>query len=150
MNLTQEQALASLVAWLGNKTAGTFDNLPPDSANPIDNRRLVLPSQLAGKTALFVEHISDDDTWTGTVVQKTEMEVWIWIFASPGDDDVPSTVLNGLCAQVRNALAPDGMGNPCTLGGLVHYARVEGKSEYFPGDIGKQALARIQVAILLP
>lgn len=116
------------------------------------SRRLELWTEVSAQPALFLRHTGDTDDYQNTVLQKTTLEAEIWIYSKSGQNPngVPDTALNNLITAVRSALAPDRRGYPQTLGGLVQWARIEGRSEYDPGDLDDQAKALIPVKILCP
>ena len=116
------------------------------------SRRLQLWTEVSAQPALFLRHTGDTDDYQNTVLQQTILEAEIWIYSRAGQnpDSVPDTALNNLITAVRWALAPDPRGFPQTLGGLVQWARIEGRSEYDPGDLDDQAKALIPVRILCP
>jgi hypothetical protein len=101
---------------------------------------------------LYMRHVTDKDDYVQTILQRTTIDVEIWIYSNAGQDPnlAPDITLNNLCTAVRNALKPDYRGAPQTLGGLVQWARVEGESTYDPGDLDKFSKALIPVKVLCP
>jgi len=116
------------------------------------SRRLRLWAETPEQPAIFLRHTDDDDTYNQTVMQKTVISAEIWIYSQAGKDPdaAPDVTLNNLAKCVRSALAMDVRGRPQTLGGLVQWARIEGRSEYDPGDLDNQSKALIPVKILCP
>jgi hypothetical protein len=116
-------------------------------------RRVLLWSKVAAQPALFLRHTATEDIYQNIITSATTIHAEVWIYSKAGLDlDVaPDTALNYLVDAVRNALLPD---NPvlrqCTLGGLVNSCRVEGRSEYDPGDYDGQAKAILPIQILCP
>lgn len=137
-----ETALAALLASFRSSLGATF---------PTIARRLQAWDTVNALPALFIVHLSDEDTWSGNALQSSTLSVQLWVYAVTTPDDVPDTVLNGLVAAVAaTGLAPDDAGSEqFTLGGLVSWCRIEGTSHYFPGDTGNQAVAVVSVKILL-
>ena len=108
-------------------------------------------TDVAAQPALFLRHTAAEDDYPGTVLQRTSIEAEIWIYAKNTDPNAPAdTLLNNLITAVRTVLAADVMGNPVNLSGLARFCRIEGRSDYDPGDIDAQAKAVIPVKILLP
>lgn len=118
-------------------------------------RRVQHWSLVSAQPALFLRHIGTTDEHAGDqFFTITTLECEIWIYANGGKDPnaTPDVELNYLVQKVRQSFVADGdYGDTrCTLGGLVYWARIEGKSDYSPGDQGGQAIARIPVRITLP
>lgn len=118
------------------------------------SRRLKFWTEQKEQPALFLRHTEDDDEYRATMaLSQTEMSAEIWIYSQAGSDPdaAPDTTLNNLCRCVRGVFKPD---NPSTrtytIGGAALWCRIEGKSRYEPGDIGKQSIALLPVRILLP
>lgn len=103
--------------------------------------------------ALFFRHTGDDDRYDNDTLPRTVLEGELWLYSRAGEDPdtAPDTALNNLVRVIREALAPDDPDTNCfTLGGLVHWCRIEGKSDYDPGDLDKQSKAVIPVRMLIP
>jgi hypothetical protein len=117
------------------------------------SRRLKFWSEVEEQPALFVTHTGAEDEWSNDVFAKTTVEADIVIYSRAGEDPdaAPDITLNNLVNAVREALAPDDPATGTfTLGDLCHWCRIEGKTEYDPGDTDKQSKAVIAVRILLP
>jgi hypothetical protein len=132
----------------GNHTGASFS-----TGFQTTGRRVLLWSKVAAQPALFLRHTATEDVYSNIITSATTIHAEVWIYSKAGKDaDVaPDTALNYLVDAVRSALQPD---NPilrqCTLGGLVNSCRVEGRSEYDPGDLDGQAKAIIPIQILCP
>jgi hypothetical protein len=116
-------------------------------------RRTILWTQVASQPALFLRHTATEDDWNNIVFSRVTVEAEIWIYSRAGaDPDAPAdTSLNNLVRAVRESFAPDNHGtNTFTLGGLVYWCRIEGKSDYDPGDIDGQSKAVLPVRLMLP
>lgn len=113
-------------------------------------RRVKHWTQVPEQPALFLRRTGMHDHHNGSM-PITTMECELWIYCKAGGDPeiAPDEVLTGLENEVRAALAPDDQ-NRFTIGGLVHWCRIDGKSDISPGDQGPQAIARIPVKITLP
>lgn len=139
--MTPEQAIAALLAWFESQLAGSFNTF---------GRRINFANQVPEQPALFVTHYSNQDVWSGGGLTHSSAELRLFIYAQTGVDDVPDTILNNLVAAIAAALAPDSVDtNEFTLDGLVTWVRISGRSEFYPGDIGTQAIAVIPVTMLL-
>jgi hypothetical protein len=74
----------------------------------------------------------------------------IYIYARDPAGQNPGAILNPIMDGVNAALVMDNdMTNACTLGGLVHWARI-GDIETDEGTLGEQAIARIPVEMFVP
>jgi hypothetical protein len=141
--MNHEAVVDALFAWLVAQTTG-FETT---------GRRLRHWNQVAAQPALYVRHTGTTDAYCGQLPMPTlDCEVWIYSNAGKNPDVAPDTSLNTLVQQVRSCLTPvdptdDGR---FTLNGLVYWCRIEGRSDYSPGDQGGQAIARIPVRITLP
>ena len=118
-------------------------------------RRVPHWQQVANQPALFLRRtgITDEAAHENFFTITTlECEAWIYCNAGQDADAVPDEALTGLERMLRDSFTPDGdYGDPrFTLGGLVHWCRIEGRSDISPGDQGPQAIARIPIRITLP
>lgn len=113
-------------------------------------RRVKHWTQVAEQPALFLRRTGTLDHYNGSM-PITTMECEIWIYCNAGQDPnlAPDEALTVLENEVRASLAPDDQLR-FTIGGLVHWCRVEGKSNISPGDQGSQAIALIPIRITLP
>jgi hypothetical protein len=113
-------------------------------------RRVQHWSQVSAQPALFLRRTGTVDDYSGEMpITTLECEVWIYSQAGKDPDAVPDEALSNLDQMVRAAFAADD-DMRFTLGGLVYWARIEGKSDYSPGDQGGQGISRIPVRITLP
>lgn len=115
------------------------------------SRRIQLWSQVSAQPAMYLRRIGSDDAWSGAGLQITTLDCEVWIYSKAGQDPdaIPDEALSNLDQLVRQAFTPDDDGR-FTLGGLVYWARIEGRSDYSPGDLGGQGISRIPVRITLP
>lgn len=117
-------------------------------------RRVLLWSKVADQPACFLRIVGIDDAFDKIILQKTTLDVEIWVYCKKKDDEAaPAVELNNLVSAVRQQLLPDDpRTGRCTLGGLVQWARVEGRTDLDPGDlnIDGQAKAVIPVKVLVP
>jgi hypothetical protein len=103
--------------------------------------------------ALMLRQIAADDIFSGEGLSRTliECEMWIYQKASVEPTVAPGISLNALVAEVRASFQPDNEeNNEYTIGRLAYYCRIEGRTEYAPGDVGDQSIAIIPVKILIP
>lgn len=79
------------------------------------------------------------------------LRVDLYLYATEADPTAsPAVKLNALIDAVAGALQPDTLGTGrCTLGGLVHYARIEGDIQTDEGTLGSQAVAIVPIQILV-
>jgi hypothetical protein len=118
-------------------------------------RRVKHWTQVPDQPAFFLRRTGvTDEAAHENFFTITTLEGEAWIYCNAGQDPnvAPDSVLTGLERLIRASLEPDGdYGDPrFTLGGLVHWCRIEGKSDISPGDQGPQAIARIPIRITLP
>lgn len=73
----------------------------------------------------------------------------VYIYCRTDGGAAPGPILNPLLDAIEAALAPLGGVSVQTLGGLVHYARIEGAIETDEGTLGDQAVAIIPIQILV-
>lgn len=79
-----------------------------------------------------------------------KLEGDLYIYVTVGDDSPPAIQLNPLVDAVCATLAPDLITTgKCTLGGLVHFARIEGEIETDEGTLGSQAVAILPYVIFV-
>ncbi|MDE1914740.1 MAG: hypothetical protein KGJ57_17425 [Sphingomonadales bacterium] len=119
------------------------------------SRRVQHWTQVADQPALFLRRIGVTDEGnhdSGFIITTLDCEAWIYCNAGQDPNIAPDSVLTGLEQMIRASFAPDGdYGDPLfTLGGLVYWARIEGRSDISPGDQGSQAIARIPIRVTLP
>jgi len=116
-------------------------------------RRMQHWTQVSAQPALFLRRVGViDEGAEPFTITTLECEAWVYCNAGKDPDVAPDSALTILEQLIRQALAPtlgdeDGR---CTLGGLVYWARIEGKGEISPGDQDGQALAVIPIRITLP
>jgi hypothetical protein len=118
-------------------------------------RRVPHWTQVSDQPALFLRHTGVTDEFDHDQffsVTTLDCEIWIYSNAGKNPSAAPDVMLACLDQMVRASFAPDGdCGDPrYTIGGLAYWCRIEGKSDYSPGDQGGQAIARLPVRITLP
>jgi len=142
VNNDYEPVLAGLLSFLTTKVGSSF---------PTIGRRVKMWTDVETQPALFLRHIRDDDMLRQQFA-ITELDVEIWVYAKAAADPsaAPDTAFNGLIKAIRNALAPDGPQLKFTIGGLVDWCRIVGKSEIDDGSVDGQCKAVIPLRISLP
>ena len=114
------------------------------------SRRLKHWTQVQDQPAFFLRRTGTIDHYNGNMpITTLQCEGWIYCNAGKDPAVAPDEVLTGLEMALRNSFAPND-GLRFTLGGLVHWCRIEGKSDMAAGDQGAQAIARIPILITLP
>lgn len=80
---------------------------------------------------------------------RKRMFVDVSVYVNTGGDKTvaPASILNPLIDAIEAALGPDVITNKQTLGGLVQYARIEGRIETDEGLLGDQGVAIIPILI---
>lgn len=100
--------------------------------------------------ALFMAQAGEQATTeTGQPTQYLmSVQLYVYAHSQTQDGDVPATIMNGLIDSIVAAIKPSRAAQVQTLGGLVHYARIEGAIETDEGTLGEQTVAIIPIAIL--
>ena len=112
-------------------------------------RRVEHWTQVSEQPSLFMRQIGTTDSYSGDLpIVTVELEVWLYSRAGEDPDAVPDAALATLHQAVRDCFDPDDDGR-FTLGGIVYWCRIEGRTDYSPGDQGGQGIARIPVRITL-
>jgi hypothetical protein len=138
--VTREEVMSALFARLqsipGINTTSRRMTLPGMVA-PGDMARLMLWEQ--PERAANITSLPDKRTW----------EAWVVIVFTNDDAAVPgATIINPMIDAIEAALAVDDFNrNVCSLGGLVHYARIEGTVVKETGDTDTTGLGGAVVPI---
>ncbi len=117
------------------------------------SRRLKNIQDLPPEDFPAVYQLQDKQTtkYTGTVPTRTTLRASWLLYANSSDVTVaPSTALNNLVDAACAVLAPIGVTQKNTLGGLVEYAGISGDIEIFEGVLGDRAIAIVPIEIILP
>jgi hypothetical protein len=148
LSLNQSAATVTLSSPLAS--AGTTETFTTGFLTT--GRRTQHWSQVSAQPVLFLRHVGTTDTYNGHLpITTLDCEVWIYSNAGKNPDIAPDIQLNVLVQAVRACFVPDDSDDTrFTLGGLAYWCRIEGRSDYAPGDQGGQAIARIPVRITLP
>jgi hypothetical protein len=137
--LTTEAAISLLQSTLQSSVGDIFR---------IIGRRHILSSEIPEYPALYITHFANEDEWTGGGLVRTTLDLRLYIYATTTDKDIPDTILNGLVAQLAQAFTPDDEGSgEFTINGSVSWVRIEGRTEFYPGDLTDQAIAVVPVRI---
>lgn len=115
-------------------------------------RRLIPWDQVPDQPALFLREPDEELEYQSIILQVQTIKAEVWIYSKAGQNPAiaPITGLNNLLDAVQGALAPDLTTGRFTLGGLVHWCRLQGKIEKEPGDLDGQAIAVAEVLITVP
>lgn len=73
----------------------------------------------------------------------------LYLYARTDGNLDPGPVINPLMDAVEAAIKPSGLEEVQTLGGLVHWCRIEGDVETDEGTLGPQSVAIIPIVICL-
>jgi hypothetical protein len=120
------------------------------------SRRMTYPQQVApGDMPCLMQWEQPELARGATSLPDRRLwEAWIVVAFVNGDATVAgATIINPMIDAVYAALAIDDFGrNNCTLGGLVHYARIEGPIIKETGDLDSNGLggAVIPIKIMPP
>lgn len=145
MSVTREQVFLALFARM--QTVPGFVSY---------SRRMTFPQQIppGDMPALMQWEQPEMARGATSLPDKRIWEAWIVLAFKNGDPNVAgATIVNPMIDAVQDALAIDDWGkNNCTLGGLVHYARIEGPVVKETGDLDSNGLggAVIPIKIMPP
>lgn len=120
------------------------------------SRRMSLPAQVlpADQPRLMLWEQPETARGATSLPDKRVWEAWIVIvFTNPDPTIAGATILNPMLDAIEVALAIDDFGQQvCSLGGLVHYARIEGSIVKETGDTDPTGLggAVVPVKIMPP
>lgn len=120
------------------------------------SRRMTFPQQVSPGDMPALMQWEQPEMVRGATGQpdRRVWEAWIVIAFTNDDPKVAgATIVNPMIDAVQNILAIDDFGrNTCTLGGLVHYARIEGPIIKETGDLDSNGLggAVIPIKIMPP
>jgi hypothetical protein len=104
----------------------------------------------ASQPALFQSQKSQTAQKQTGLPTRWTLPVEVYLYVRSPTTDAPAAHLNPLIDAVCGALAPDDItGQRCTLGGLVHDARIAGQIETDEGTLGDQAVAIVPIEILV-
>lgn len=121
-------------------------------------RKWVDPSQISAEQQPWLSQFEgtiEDYIWQGSGLgprRQMGATLFCWFRVNSGDpDEVGSSYLTTILEGIEGTLAPDDWGqSTCTLGGLVEWARIEGKILKIPGDIDPQGLLLVPIRIEIP
>lgn len=109
-------------------------------------------SKVSEQPAFFLRRTGTTDAYSGEMpIITLDCEAWIYSRAGDDPDAVPDVALSNLDRLVRESIEPGPMDDVrFTLGGMVYWCRIEGRSDYSPGDQSGQGISRIPLRITLP
>lgn len=115
-------------------------------------RRVKHWQQVPDQPAFFLRRTGTTDLYSGEMpIVTLDCEAWIYSRAGDDPDAIPDVALSNLDRLVRQSMQPGPTDEMrFTLGGLVYWCRIEGRSDYSPGDQAGQGISRIPVRITLP
>jgi hypothetical protein len=100
------------------------------------------------RPAMFQAQKGEMAIQTTGIPTKWLLSVDLYLYVSTSGATSPGAVLNPIVDAIAAKLDYQVPGIPQTLGGLVQYARIEGKIETDEGTLGDDAVAIIPVSIL--
>lgn len=77
------------------------------------------------------------------------LNIDVYVYARTDGKLDPGPIINPLIDAIESALAPNQAENAQTLGGLVHWCRIEGAIETDEGTLGDQSVAIIPITIFV-
>jgi|SRR5579872_6114045 len=144
MNNDFESVLSALLTSLSS--VGGF--------NTVSRRLVIWTDPDLAQPALFVRNAGPtDDYQDKTIFARTALDVEVWIYckADPLPALAPDITFNGLVKAVRDKISKaDSPTGKFTIGGLVNWCRIQGKSDSDPGDTDGQCKLVMTLKIILP
>jgi hypothetical protein len=115
----------------------------------VKSRRLLHWNDVSStqQPALFVAQKGEVATTQRGLPTVWELNVDVYIYCRTDGALAPGPIINPLIDAIEAALAPNPIENAQTLGGLVHWARIEGAIETDEGTLGDQSVAIIPITI---
>ncbi len=102
----------------------------------------------ADQPAIFMSQIGETAETTTNLATRWRLQVEFYLYVHTQEStNSPASALNPLVDAVVNALMPPNQEKQ-TLGGLVHYCRINGQIKTDEGVLGDQAVAIIPVEIM--
>jgi hypothetical protein len=138
---------------LSQPPAANATAVPMSTGFLTTGRRVIPWGQVSSQPALFLGDSNEDTQYPSSILQALDIEAKILIYSNAGQNPnaVPSTALNNLLDAIYSVFTPDAPGTGrFTLGGLVHWCRIEGETLKDPGDTDGQAIALLPVRITVP
>jgi hypothetical protein len=141
--VSQGEGLAGTISWTSPVAGGP-------TALAYTSRRVKLWTDIPTQPALCqAEHDETIMAKTGQESKGILGASWL-IYASTGDPlAVPAQTTNPILDAIF-ALFPSEPELTQTLGGLVHYARIEGRIQKIQGDLDGQTLLVVPIRMLVP
>jgi hypothetical protein len=118
----------------------------------IDRRVKLMEEMAAGELpALFmaVGHQKTQQSLKQEPIRDLAATVFLYA-ANPSQTVSADMELNRLVDALEAAIAPAPAFTVQTLGGIVHYCRIEGTTEVFPGPNGERAAAIVPIQMRVP
>lgn len=100
------------------------------------------------RPALFQAQGDQDIVRTTRMPTKYMLSAKLYVYVSTGGAGSPGEVLNPILDYIDGVLADPFPGQPQTLGGLVEYARIDGRISTSEGTLGDDEVAVIPISIL--
>ena len=149
LNFDREAIFAALFALVSPTSVYAWASTP--------SRRLKLWGDvpLDQRPALYqFEGVEEDVTWTNLANPKVVLQAKLFVYLNSKDTSViGATQMNQVLNAIYGALIPTGPDAAArglqTLGGLVQWARIQGKVFRDPGDLDGDGLAIVPISMLV-
>lgn len=148
---TRDQVMAKILSVVQGMTFGTAINGATTWRTVSNRLRLwgdVAPDQQPA--AFLVTHQEKDD-YRGLGLYRRRLELGIWCYSrsdsAPGASDL-DTMMEAF--ETGFNVADNMSTNSNTLGGLVYWCRIEGKTFKDPGDLDSQTLLVVPIVVEMP
>lgn len=138
---------------LANGGATTWVIKTADPSNPSLPAKLRLFSDVPPdqQPAIFLVTHREFDEYRNLGVMRTRLELLLYIYIRADQFSAAQDLDNILEQILKIFLQADNFStNQNTLGGLVYWARVEGRILKDPGDIDKQAMLLVPIMVEMP
>lgn len=115
------------------------------------SRRMTLPAMvpISDQPCLMLWEQAEAPGVATGLPDKRQYSAWaVVVFTNPDKSVAGATIINPILDEIESALGVDDFGrNLCTLGGLVHWARIEGSIVKETGDTDTTGLGGAVVPI---
>lgn len=99
--------------------------------------------------ALFMAQRSEIASTVRGMPTEWTITVDVYVYSRTDGKLDPGPIINPLIDALEAALAPNPIENAQTLGGLVHWCRIDGAIETDEGTLGDQSVAIIPITIFV-
>lgn len=151
MSTTREQVMEKVLALVQGMTFSTPIN-GASTWNTVSNRlRLWGDVATDQQPAAFLVTHKEMDEYRGLGLYRRRLDLGVWCY-SRSDSSPGAPQLDTIMEAFEKAfnVADNPSDNCNTLGGLVYWCRIEGKTFKDPGDLDNQTLLIVPISVEMP